>query len=163
MRRDNLGTLLLDLRNRGNGSMFTLLMREKKDGVLIAPPAPQLLDIKRAAPMPPAPDVNALKFGDPIELFNGRTLDGWRLTDPQDVSGWSAKDGFLTNEPKLEPKLDVGPPRRSSATSAPTASLRTSASRWTCACPSAATAAFIYAAATKCRSRMRSDSNPRAA
>ena len=106
MRRDNLGTLFLLLKTRDDGSVIAFVQRAKKDEPR---PPTQPLAIKRAAPMPPAPDVNALKFGDPIELFNGRTMDGWRLTNPREVSGWSAKDGILTNDPKLEPKLDGGP------------------------------------------------------
>jgi hypothetical protein len=53
---------------------------------------------KRTPPMPPAPDLSQVKFGAPISLFNGRDLTGWRLTDPNAVSGWSAKDGLLVNE-----------------------------------------------------------------
>jgi hypothetical protein len=53
---------------------------------------------RRAPPMPPAPDLALVKFGDPIQLFNGKDLTGWRLTDPNAISGWSAKDGLLVNE-----------------------------------------------------------------
>jgi len=53
---------------------------------------------RREPPMPPAPDLSQVKFGDPIQLFNGKDLTGWRLTDPNEVNGWSAKDGLLVNE-----------------------------------------------------------------
>jgi hypothetical protein len=52
---------------------------------------------RREPPMPPAPDLNAVKFGQPISLFNGKDLNGWRLTDPDADSGWSVKDGVLVN------------------------------------------------------------------
>ena len=75
--------------------------------------------------MPPAPDLSKLKFGEPIELFNGRDLSGWRissaaaerftaqagrLTDlsgkplayPTGDSGWSARDGVLVNDVRPE-------------------------------------------------------------
>jgi hypothetical protein len=52
---------------------------------------------RREPPMPPAPDLAQVKFGDPIQLFNGQDLTGWRLTDPNAVSGWSANDGLLVN------------------------------------------------------------------
>jgi hypothetical protein len=52
---------------------------------------------KRTPPMPPAPDLSKIKFGPPIELFNGRDLTGWRLTQPDAVNGWSAKFGLLVN------------------------------------------------------------------
>jgi hypothetical protein len=53
---------------------------------------------RRSPPMPPAPDLSQLKFGEPIRLFDGKNLDGWRLTDPHAVNGWSVKDGLLVNE-----------------------------------------------------------------
>ena len=31
-------------------------------------------------------------------LFNGKDLDGWKLTDPRADSGWSVKDGVLAIE-----------------------------------------------------------------
>jgi hypothetical protein len=57
---------------------------------------------RRQPPMPPAPDLAAVKFGGPIRLFNGRDLTGWRLTDPKAASGWSAKDGDLINAVRQE-------------------------------------------------------------
>jgi hypothetical protein len=53
---------------------------------------------RREPPMPPAPDLSQVKFGEPIQLFNGKDLAGWRLTDPHADNGWSAKDGLLVNE-----------------------------------------------------------------
>jgi hypothetical protein len=57
---------------------------------------------KRIPPVPPAPDLSKTKFGEPIALFNGKDLTGWRLTDPHSVSGWSVKDGVLINNPVQE-------------------------------------------------------------
>jgi len=54
---------------------------------------------KRIAPVPPAPNLAALKFGKPVELFNGKDLDGWELTNPTSANGWSVKDGILVNNP----------------------------------------------------------------
>jgi hypothetical protein len=56
----------------------------------------------RQPPLPPAPDLVKVKFGEPIELFNGKDLTGWRLTDPKAVNGWSVKDGLLVNNPVQE-------------------------------------------------------------
>jgi hypothetical protein len=53
---------------------------------------------RREPPMPPAPDLGQVKFGEPIQLFNGKDLTGWRLTDPHAISGWSVKEGLLVNE-----------------------------------------------------------------
>lgn len=55
---------------------------------------------KLIPPLPPAPDLSKVKYGDAIELFNGKNLDGWRLTNERQKSGWFMKDGVLINEPK---------------------------------------------------------------
>jgi hypothetical protein len=57
---------------------------------------------KRIPPLPPAPDLSGVQFGNPITLFNGQNLDGWRLTDPHAVTGWSAEGGILINRPVQE-------------------------------------------------------------
>src|SRR5712671_5311015 len=33
---------------------------------------------KRIPPVPPAPDLAKVKFGEPISLFNGKDLTGWK-------------------------------------------------------------------------------------
>ncbi len=53
---------------------------------------------KRLPPLPPATDMDSLEFGDPIALFNGKDLTGWRLTNPQQKNGWKAVGGELVNE-----------------------------------------------------------------
>jgi hypothetical protein len=57
---------------------------------------------KRLPPLPPAPDLAQVKFGDPIVLLNGKDLSGWRLTSPNAASGWSVQDGILINRPVQE-------------------------------------------------------------
>ena len=57
---------------------------------------------KRIPPVPPAPDLAKVKFGDPIKLFNGQDLAGWRLVEAGSVNGWSVKDGLLINRPVQE-------------------------------------------------------------
>lgn len=61
---------------------------------------------KRMPPLPPKPNLDHVKFGEPIALFNGRNLDGWKLTNPKQVNGWKAIDGELVNTTK---KLDFSP------------------------------------------------------
>jgi len=58
---------------------------------------------KRTPPMPPAPDLSKVKFGEPISLFNGKDLTGWRLVDPKSLNGWIVKDGALMSNPVQEP------------------------------------------------------------
>jgi hypothetical protein len=60
-------------------------------------------------PLPPAPDLSKVKFGDPIVLFDGKDLAGWRLTDSLHANGWSVAEGVLVNRVKQEP----GQPRKS--------------------------------------------------
>lgn len=74
-------------------------------------------------PAPPKPDLTAIKYGDPITLFNGKDLEGWAVLGgphwseiksqkpgasatagwvPKDegvANGWYVKDGILINDP----------------------------------------------------------------
>ena len=60
---------------------------------------------KRLPPMPPAPDLSSVKFGDPVPLFDGKSLDGWRLVETDAANGWSVHDGILANnQPQEEGK-----------------------------------------------------------
>lgn len=59
-------------------------------------------DGKRIPALPQKPDLSQVKFGDPIALYNGKNLDGWKLTDPNAVSGWRVQDGVLMNRPVQE-------------------------------------------------------------
>lgn len=53
----------------------------------------------RLPPLPEAPDLSKVKYGNSVVLFNGKDLSGWTLTDPTAVNGWSVKDGILLNNP----------------------------------------------------------------
>ena len=46
-----------------------------------------------------APDLKRVKFGKPLQIFNGTDLSGWKLTSSGAANGWSAKDGVLVNNP----------------------------------------------------------------
>lgn len=61
---------------------------------------------KRMPPLPPKPDLSRVEFGPAIQLFNGKNLDGWRLTNPKQLNGWKAVNGELVN---TTPKLDFAP------------------------------------------------------
>ncbi len=50
-------------------------------------------------PVPPAPDLANLKFGTPIDLFNGKDLTGWRLINEKQTNGFKVVDGTLVNDP----------------------------------------------------------------
>ncbi len=62
-----------------------------------------VLQGKRMPPMPSPPDLKRTEFGEPIRLFNGRDLTGWRLSNPAKKNGWRVENGVLVNE---TPKTD---------------------------------------------------------
>ncbi len=58
-----------------------------------------------------APDISAVNYGDPIELFNGTDLSGWSLVNPEHTNGWGVQDGVLVNNPEQtegEPHIHYG-------------------------------------------------------
>ncbi|WDE99330.1 DUF1080 domain-containing protein [Lentisphaera profundi] len=52
---------------------------------------------KRMSAIPPQPDLKQARFGEGVELFNGKDLSGWKLLHASHKNGWSAKDGVLVN------------------------------------------------------------------
>ncbi len=58
---------------------------------------------KRIPPLPPAPNLDQVKFGEPISLFNGQDLSGWTIMNTNVPNGWSVKDGVLVNHAPQEP------------------------------------------------------------
>ncbi len=58
---------------------------------------PQEFAGKRIADVPAAPDLTKVKFGDPIQLLNGKDLTGWRLLKEGADNGWGVVDGVLEN------------------------------------------------------------------
>lgn len=56
----------------------------------------------RQPPMPEAPDLKRVKFGKAISLLDGKSLDGWTLTNEKQANGWSVRDGLLVNNPVQE-------------------------------------------------------------
>jgi hypothetical protein len=57
---------------------------------------------KRQPPLPPAPDLAKVKFGEPVQLFSGKDLSGWK-TFGGGPSGWRAENGVLVNDAPQEP------------------------------------------------------------
>ena len=79
---------------QATGDTLRLTVRQRR-GEWAGPPVQ--FSGKRTPPLPPAPDLSKVKFGDPVVLFNGKDLTGWRLTNPHQVNGWSVQDGMLVN------------------------------------------------------------------
>ncbi|MBL9187826.1 MAG: DUF1080 domain-containing protein [Opitutaceae bacterium] len=71
---------------------------------------------RRSQPLPPRPDLAKVKFGEPIALFNGRDLSGWKAKETNLASAWSVESGTLANRP---------PPRAPGTPAQRTANLRT--------------------------------------
>jgi len=46
-----------------------------------------------------APDLEKIKFGKPVKLFNGKDLTGWELLEENATNGWKVVDGILVNDP----------------------------------------------------------------
>lgn len=57
---------------------------------------------KRIAPIPAKPDLAKVKYAEPISLFNGKDLTGWKTFGSKD-NGWKVADGLLVNEAPQEP------------------------------------------------------------
>jgi hypothetical protein len=53
---------------------------------------------KRIPPLPARPNLAKVKFGEPITLFNGRDLSGWKLIKSE-RNAWTVEDGALVNRP----------------------------------------------------------------
>jgi hypothetical protein len=78
---------------------------DKISGILLSPRSNGLsVDTttftgKKLPPVPPSPDLTKIKFGKPVELFNGRDLTGWKLINEKQKNGFTAADGVLSNDP----------------------------------------------------------------
>lgn len=49
--------------------------------------------------VPEKPNLSEVKFGEPIKLFNGKDLTGWRLINPDQKNGFKVVDGVMVNDP----------------------------------------------------------------
>lgn len=78
---------------------------DKLNGVAIEP-APDGMGVRktnfsgwRLPCVGDAPDLSQVKYGEPIELFNGKNLDGWKLINPGSANGFKVVDGVMVNDP----------------------------------------------------------------
>lgn len=66
---------------------------------------------KRIPDLPPPPDFTGLKYGEPVELFNGKDLTGWQLLEKNRQNGFKTENGVLVNDPvqkEGEPHVSYG-------------------------------------------------------
>jgi len=78
---------------------------DKIDGILLSPRRnglsvdTTLFTATKLPAVPPAPDKLAVKYGEPVSLFNGKDLTGWKLINEKQVNGFKVIDGALVNDP----------------------------------------------------------------
>ena len=56
----------------------------------------------------PAPDLSQIKYGTPVNLFNGTDLNGWRLINPNTLNPFKVVNGELVSEPDRTEGQTVG-------------------------------------------------------
>jgi hypothetical protein len=92
-------TTTVDVRIKA-GKLDGVITRQSADGST----EDEAFTGKKIPPMPAkAPDLSKVRFGQPISLFNGKDLTGWKAHEPEKKMGWSVKDGLLKN---TTPKTD---------------------------------------------------------
>ncbi|TFG41005.1 MAG: DUF1080 domain-containing protein, partial [Bacteroidia bacterium] len=78
---------------------------DKIDGILLSPRRnglsvdTSLFTGTRLPPVPPAPDLAGIKYAEPVNLFNGQDLTGWKMINEKQVNGFKVIDGALVNDP----------------------------------------------------------------
>ncbi|MEQ1750470.1 MAG: DUF1080 domain-containing protein [Prosthecobacter sp.] len=70
-------------------------VKRNAEGKEVGKPAD--LSGKRIPAIPATPDLSKVKYGDPIQLLNGKDLTGWKLMNDKADNGWSVLDGALIN------------------------------------------------------------------
>lgn len=58
---------------------------------------------KRIPPLGEAPKLKKATYGEPVELFNGKDLDGWELLNKNAANGWKVENGIMINDPVQKP------------------------------------------------------------
>jgi hypothetical protein len=78
---------------------------DKLDGVLLTPRRNGMgvdsvtISGKRLPPIEPAPNMEIIKFGRPVTLFNGKNLSGWKLINEKTANGFKVVNGVMVNDP----------------------------------------------------------------
>ncbi|GAB5559833.1 MAG: DUF1080 domain-containing protein [Synoicihabitans sp.] len=84
-----------------NGQLEGIIKVARDDG---GPAKQKRFTGKKSKDLPTqAPDLSKVRFGQPISLFNGKDLSGWRAHEKDKKFGWSVIDGLLVN---TTPKTD---------------------------------------------------------
>jgi len=100
-------TSWLEIKKEGEG-IKGILLNPRRNGLSVD--TTEFTGVK-LPPVPAAPDLSKVKFGEPIALFNGKDLSGWKLINEKQVNGFKVTDGNLTNDPvqkEGEPHISYG-------------------------------------------------------
>jgi hypothetical protein len=89
------GSVQVITASRDGGTLKLMTVTKRTDG---SESAKAEFSGKLQPPMPSAPDLSKVKFGEPIQLFNGHDLTGWRPVEANRPNGWRADNGLLINE-----------------------------------------------------------------
>ncbi|UCG26934.1 MAG: DUF1080 domain-containing protein [Bacteroidales bacterium] len=54
---------------------------------------------KKIPDLPEPPNLRKIKYGEPVQLFNGKDLTGWTLINPNQTNGFKVMDGVMVNDP----------------------------------------------------------------
>lgn len=49
--------------------------------------------------VPAAPDLASVRYGEPVQLFNGKDMGGWTLINETNKNGFKVVDGIMVNDP----------------------------------------------------------------
>ena len=93
--RTQMVTDWLEIRKEGD-IIKGLLLTPRRDCLSVDS---TLFEGKKLPDVPPAPDMSAVKYGEPVTLFNGTDLSGWKLTNEKQTNGFKVVDGLLVNDP----------------------------------------------------------------
>ncbi|MGQ9620393.1 MAG: 3-keto-disaccharide hydrolase [Bacteroidales bacterium] len=94
--RTHVITNWLEVRKDGEDKLTGYLLNPRRNGLGVDSTA---FTGKKLPPVPPAPDLSKVKYGEPIVLFNGKDLTGWRLVNEKQTNGFKVVDGILVNDP----------------------------------------------------------------
>ena len=86
----------LEVRKDGEDKITGYLLTPRRNGLGVDSTA---FTGKKLPPVPPVPDLSKVKFGEPVVLFNGKDLTGWRLINEKQTNGFKVVDGVLVNDP----------------------------------------------------------------
>ena len=106
--RTHVVTNWLEVRKDGAEKLTGYLLTPRRNGLSVDSTS---FTGKKLPPVPPAPDLSKVKYGEPIVLFNGKDLTGWRLIEENTTNGFKVVDGVLVNDPvqpEGQPRIRYG-------------------------------------------------------